>query len=271
MGVLNVTPDSFSDGGVFLEADRALARAQDMIDAGADIIDIGGESSRPGAAPVSVEEELRRVISVVQKLSVISDQLSVRISVDTTKSAVAREALAAGAHIINDISALRFDPEMAGVVRDARAGVILMHLQGDPATMQIEPRYRDVVADVRAFLSDRIAFAESEGIPPAAIAIDPGIGFGKNLEHNLQLLAALDAFTGLGRPLVVGTSRKAFIGKVLKRETPDRIWGTAATVAWAVAHNARVVRVHDVAEMSDVVRMIEAIRGAVEKDSGKLR
>ncbi len=263
MGVLNVTPDSFSDGGKFLDVDRALEHARKMAQAGADIIDVGGESSRPGAEPVGAEEELRRVLPVVEQLR------DLVVSVDTTKSAVAERALAAGARIVNDISALRFDPQMVDVVRDAGAGTVLMHMQGTPQTMQQRPHYDDVVGEVSSFLAERIAFAEARGLKKTQIAVDPGIGFGKTVEDNLRLLARLDVFSSLGCPLLVGTSRKSFINKVLApsgsrtaREADGRLWGTAATVAWAVAHGARILRVHDVAEMSDVVRMIEAVQQA---------
>jgi dihydropteroate synthase len=263
MGVLNVTPDSFSDGGKFLDVDCAVARAREMAQAGADIIDVGGESTRPGAALVSAEEELHRVLPVVERLR------DLVISADTTKAMVAKKALAAGARIVNDVSALRFDPQMVEVVRDAGAGVVLMHMQGTPQTMQQKPRYDEVVVEVRSFLAERIAFAETRGLKKTQIAVDPGIGFGKTVEDNLQLLAHMDEFGSLGCPLLVGTSRKSFIGKVLAplvigsaHETDGRIWGTAATVAWAVAHGARILRVHDVAEMSDVVRMVEAVQRA---------
>ena len=255
-----MTPDSFSDGGKFLDVDRAAAHAREMAQAGADIIDVGGESSRPGAPPVSAEEELRRVLPVVERLR------DLVVSVDTTKAVVAEKALAAGARIVNDISALQFDPRMAEIVRDAGAGVVLMHMQGKPQTMQQEPRYDDVVMEVSSFLVERIAFAEVRGLKKTQIAVDPGIGFGKTVEDNLRLLAHLDEFSSLGCPLLVGTSRKSFIGKVLgdgtSHEADSRLWGTAGTVAWAVAHGARILRVHDVAEMSDVVRMMEAIQQA---------
>ena len=263
MGVLNVTPDSFSDGGKFLEVDRAVEHAREMSQAGADIIDVGGESTRPGAVSVSAEEESRRVLPVIERLR------DTVVSVDTTKASVAEKALAAGARIVNDISALRFDPRMIDVVRDAGAGLVLMHMQGTPQTMQRRPQYGDVVAEARSFLAGRIAFAESRGLKKTQIAVDPGIGFGKTVEHNLQLLARLGEFGLLGCPLLVGTSRKSFIGKVLAppRATPGHeangaLWGTAATIAWAVALGARVVRVHDVAEMADVVRMVEAVKRA---------
>ena len=260
MGVLNVTPDSFSDGGSFLDVSTAVAHARKMAEDGADMIDIGGESTRPGASPVSAEEELRRVLPVVEHLQ------DLVVSVDTTKSIVAEKALAVGARIVNDISALRFDPRMVDVVRDTGAGVVLMHMQGTPQTMQQGPQYGDVVTEVRTFLSQRITFAVSKGVKKSQITVDPGIGFGKTVEHNLQLLARLGEFDSLGCPVVVGTSRKSFLGKVLtatKAKRADaRLWGTAATVGWAVAQGARVVRVHDVAEMLSVVRMVEAIRQA---------
>ena len=254
MGVLNVTPDSFSDGGQYAEPDRAIAHARAMLAAGADLIDVGGESTRPGAAPVAAAEELRRVLSVIERLS------GTVVSVDTTKAEVAARALAAGARIVNDISALRFDPQMARVVSEAGAGLVLMHMQGSPATMQEHPHYDDVVGEVREFLAERIAFAESMGVRKSQIAVDPGIGFGKTVEHNLELLARLDQLRSLGCAVLVGTSRKSFIGKLLGREVGERRWGTAATVAWAVARGANIVRVHDVAEMADVVRMTEALQ-----------
>jgi len=263
MGVLNVTPDSFSDGGKFLGADLAVEYAREMARVGADIIDVGGESTRPGAAPVSAEEEMLRVLPVIERLR------DVVVSVDTTKAVVAEQALAAGARIVNDISALRFDSRMVEVVRDAGAGVVLMHMQGTPQTMQENPHYDDVIAEVRSFLAERVAFAESHGLKKSQIAVDPGIGFGKTVAHNLQMLARLGEFGLLGCPLLVGTSRKSFIGKLLgQREAgrrpgmDGRLWGTAATVAWAVAQGARIVRVHDVAEMTDVVRMVEAVKQA---------
>ncbi len=263
MGVLNVTPDSFSDGGKFGSTDLAVEHAREMARAGADIIDVGGESTRPGAAPVSAEEELRRVLPVIERLR---DWV---VSVDTTKAAVAEQALAAGARIVNDISALRFDSRMIEVVRDTGAGVVLMHMQGTPQTMQQSPHYDDVIAEVRSFLAERIAFAESHGLKKSQIAVDPGIGFGKTVAHNLQILARLGEFSSLGCPLLVGPSRKSFIGKLLNQReagsrpgSDGRLWGTAATVAWAVAQGARIVRVHDVAEMTDVVRMVEAVKQA---------
>jgi dihydropteroate synthase len=261
MGVLNVTPDSFSDGGRFLSADAAVPRARQMAAEGAGIIDVGGESTRPGASPVSNEEECRRVIPVIRQLA------GLVVSVDTMKADVAEQAVAAGARVINDISALRHDPRMIEVARASGAGLVLMHMQGDPQTMQQAPRYADVVAEVRAFLEERIAYAVGKGIERDRIAIDPGIGFGKTVEHNLELLANLDVFTSLGCAVVVGTSRKSFIGRVLDRPPHERMWGTAATVAWAVSRGARIVRVHDVAAMRDVIRMTEAMEAHRRTDA----
>ncbi len=258
MAVLNMTPDSFSDGGRFADVDRAVTRVRELIAAGADMIDVGGESTRPGAAGVSTAEELQRVLPVIEQLTTYHSPLT--ISIDTTKAEVAEKAVAAGARVVNDISALRFDPRMVEVVRDAGAGVVLMHMLGTPQTMQQNPQYDDVVAEVGDFLKERIAWAEAQGIRREQIAVDPGIGFGKTVEHNLQLLGRLEQFQSLGCPIVVGTSRKRFIGNVLGKEVNERVWGTAATVAWAVAHGAGIVRVHDVAEMVEVTRMTEAIK-----------
>lgn len=257
MGVLNVTPDSFSDGGRYLDSGAAVKHALEMVEEGADLIDIGAESSRPGAEPVSEAEELHRLIPVVQE---VCRHVSVPVSVDTTKAAVARAAIEAGAAVVNDISAGQADPAMTGVVAEAGAGLVLMHRQGTPQTMQRAPQYGSVVDDVRDFLRGRMQAAEQAGIAADQILLDPGIGFGKNLEHNLTLLAGLDAFQSLGRPILVGVSRKAFIGEVLGRRTDDRLMGTAAAVAAALLRGARMVRVHDVKAMQDVVRMIHAIQ-----------
>jgi dihydropteroate synthase len=243
MGILNVTPDSFYDGG---RGDH-VARAHAMIAAGADILDIGGESSRPGAQPVSEAEELRRVLPVIQQLPECA------LSIDTTKPGVARQAVAAGARIINDISASLFD-----VARDTGAGLVLMHMQGTPATMQRAPRYDDVVREVRDYLAARVAAACARGVRLSQIAVDPGIGFGKTVEHNLRLLARLDQLRDLGCPILVGASRKSFLGG----EATQRLPGSLAAVAWAVAHGARIVRVHDVAETVAVVRLIEKLTNA---------
>jgi dihydropteroate synthase len=259
MGILNVTPDSFSDGGRYLDPGAALECATTMAGEGADLIDIGAESSRPGAEPVTEAEELRRLIPVVRE---VCRHVAVPVSADTTKAAVAEEAIAAGATIINDISALQADPAMAAVAARTGAGLVLMHRQGTPQTMQQAPRYADVVGDVRDFLRIRLAAAARAGVAEDHVVLDPGIGFGKNLQHNLALLSRLDELLALGRPLLVGVSRKAFIGEVLGRATAERVWGTAAAVAVAVLKGARIVRVHDVTAMRDVVRMVRAIHEA---------
>ena len=259
MGVLNVTPDSFSDGGRFHRVDAAVAHAEQLEAEGADLLDIGGESSRPGARPVSLEEELARVLPVVEALA---GRIRVPLSVDTTKAEVARRSLGAGVDIINDISALCGDPEMAEVIARAEAGLILMHMQGTPATMQDHPAYTAVVEEVRDFLWARVEAAVGAGIDPERIAVDPGLGFGKTCEQSLALLGGLSAFRALGRPLVIGPSRKSFVGSVLDRPLGEREWGTAAAVAAGVLQGAHVIRVHFVAQMRDVARMAQAIRDA---------
>jgi len=256
MGILNVTPDSFSDGGRYVDADAACAHAMAMIEQGADLLDIGAESSKPGAVAIDEEEERRRLLPIVRELC---RRTTMPLSIDTTKAAIAEEALDAGAALINDISALRFDPRMASVVARSGAGVILMHMQGTPATMQRTASYTYVVEDVRAFLAARLEVAQQAGIPRDRILLDPGIGFGKNCEHNVTLLNHLDAFQTLGRPIVVGVSRKAFLGKILGRTIDERLMGTAGAVAVAIMKGARVVRVHDVAPIRDVVKIVEAI------------
>lgn len=265
MGVLNVTPDSFSDGGRYLNPAAAVARAIELVEQGADLLDIGAESSRPGSEPVDEQEELRRLMPVLEE---VCKQVTVPISVDTTKATVAQRALDAGATMINDISALRFDPRMGEVVARAGAGLVLMHMQGTPKDMQQAPHYSDVVEDIRVFLKDRMQIAQQSGIKLARILLDPGIGFGKNLHHNLTLLARLDVLTTLGRPLLVGVSRKAFIGRILERPVDERLMGTAAAVAAAVLKGARVVRVHDVQQMRDVVRIAEAIHSCRQSAIG---
>lgn len=256
MGVLNVTPDSFSDGGRFMNTETALARAMAMIEEGADVIDIGAESSRPGALAIAEEEERRRLIPIVRELC---KRTTVPLSIDTTKATIAEEALDVGAALINDISAFRFDSRMASVVARGGAGAILMHMQGHPTTMQQTARYTYVVEEVRAFLEERLNAAQEAGIRKDRILLDPGIGFGKNCEHNITLLNHLEAFHTLGRPLVIGVSRKAFIGKILGRAVDERLMGTAGAIAIAVMKGARMVRVHDVAPIRDVVRMVETI------------
>ncbi|TAJ07134.1 MAG: dihydropteroate synthase [Nitrospirae bacterium] len=258
MGILNVTPDSFSDGGRFLAPDAAVAHVLDMVEAGADMIDIGAESTRPGAEPVDEPEEIRRLIPVVRE---VCRRITVPVSVDTSKASVARLALEAGAAIINDISALRNDSRMGTVVAESGAGLVLMHRQGTPLTMQQAPAYHDVVAEVRQFLADRVRTALECGISPAQIMLDPGIGFGKNLQHNLTLLARMSELVSLGYPVLVGVSRKAFIGQLLGRPIEQRVMGTAAASTMAILGGARVVRVHDVGEIRDVVTMVDAIRG----------
>jgi dihydropteroate synthase len=259
MGILNVTPDSFSDGGRYLDPHAARDRALAMQDEGADLLDIGGESSRPGAVPVSEEEELRRIIPVLQKLR---GRLHIPVSVDTTKARVAQRALDEGAALINDITALRGDPGMGEVIAASGAACVLMHMQGTPATMQGSPSYADVVCEVCAFLGERLEVACASGIQPEQIILDPGFGFGKNLRHNMTLLAHLDALHPLGRPLMVGVSRKAFIGRTVERDLDERLAGTAGAVAMAVQFGARVIRVHEVAPMRDVIRMVEAVLAA---------
>ena len=255
MGVVNVTPDSFSDGGLYLDPKAAISHGLELAAQGADILDIGGESTRPGADEVAVEEELRRVVPVVAGLA----GLGVEISVDTSKAAVAAAALDAGATIVNDVTALRGDPEMAGLVADRGARVVLMHMAGDPRTMQVNPEYADVVAEVRDFLDARLAAAVAAGIEESRIWLDPGIGFGKTAQHNFELLRGLDQLVALGRPVLVGTSRKSFIGRADGSRTDDRLGGTIATSILAAAAGAAVLRVHDVREMADALKLASAV------------
>jgi dihydropteroate synthase len=264
MGVLNVTPDSFSDGGRFLDPRAAVAHAVEMAEAGAEIVDVGGESSRPGATPVPVDEELRRVLPVIRECV---RELGVRValSIDTTKAEVARQALNAGAVIVNDISAGRFEPALLAVAARAGAGVVLMHMQGTPQTMQSAPRYADVVSEVTGFLQERLAAVRAAGVGDEQIVVDPGIGFGKTLEHNLELLAQLGEFAALGRPVLVGTSRKSFIGRLLDKDVDQRLAGTLATVAWCATRGANVVRVHDVRETAQVLRVIDELRRKADR------
>jgi dihydropteroate synthase len=262
MGVLNVTPDSFSDGGQFSSIERALARAEEMICEGADILDIGGESTRPGAEMVSAEEEIRRVLPVIKELSKSSN---IPISIDTTKAAVARAALEAGAEIINDISGLHFEPPLADVAASARAGLILMHSRGDAGMMhRLEP-VPDIMAEVTNSLRQSIVEAERRGVPHECIALDPGIGFSKSFEQNVELIARLDelalAFTQF--PILIGTSRKSFLGHLLDgAPANERLHGTMATVAAAVLRGAHIVRVHDVSAAVETVRVVDTIKGA---------
>jgi dihydropteroate synthase len=253
-----VTPDSFSDGGLFLNPQAAIRHGQEMAATGADVLDIGGESTRPGAEAVVAAEELERVAPVVEGLR----GAGVPISIDTSKLAVAEAALAAGAEIVNDVTALRAEPELAGLCADRGAAVVLMHMQGTPRTMQEDPRYDDVVDDVRAFLEERLAFAVAEGVPEGRIWLDPGIGFGKTLEHNLELLRRLRELTELGRPLVVGASRKGFIGTITGKPVEERLGGTIASCVLAFKEGAEMLRVHDIAEVREALTVAEAILGS---------
>jgi dihydropteroate synthase len=255
MGIVNVTPDSFSDGGLFLEPDRAIAHARGLVAEGADLLDVGGESTRPGARAVSAEEEFQRVGPVLEGLR----DAAVPISIDTSKVAVAAAALDAGAEIVNDVTALRSEPELAALCAERDCGVLLMHMQGTPRTMQDNPVYDDVVDDVLAFLGERIEFATAEGIAQERIWIDPGIGFGKTVDHNLELLRRIGELRALGRPIVIGTSRKSFIGRLTGREVDDRLGGTVASNVLALRAGADVLRVHDVAEVRQAVRVAQAI------------
>ena len=258
MGIVNVTPDSFSDGGAFFDFEAARSQALALAAAGADIIDIGGESTRPGADPVSLAEEEVRTVPLIESLAADVD---VPISIDTYKSGIALKALDAGASIVNDISALRFDPDLAGLAAERGVPVILMHMQGMPRNMQDNPIYDDVVGDISRFLRGQAAFAREQGIDPDKILVDPGIGFGKTVEHNLEIVRRIEEFKSLGYPVVLGTSRKRFIGSVLDRDVTQRLLGTAATVAFSIARGIDIVRVHDVAEMMEVVRMADAVAG----------
>jgi len=257
MGILNVTPDSFSDGGRYLDPQLAFEHAQAMIEAGADIIDVGAESTRPGAVPLSEEDEILRLGPL---LSLLGKHIDVPISVDTQKASVARFVLDLGAVMINDVSALCHDDRMGTVIAQARAGVVLMHMQGTPQTMQQCCTYANVVDDVKAFLTDRIHVAHTFGIEADQIIVDPGIGFAKNTEQSLMLLRGLHGLKELGRPILVGISNKSFIGHVLDRPVRERMMGTAAVVAASMFNGASIVRVHDVGRMKDVVRMVDAVK-----------
>jgi dihydropteroate synthase len=256
MGIVNVTPDSFADGGRYLDPAAAVAHGLELAAEGADLLDVGGESTRPGAADVEEAVELERVLPVVEGVASATD---VPVSIDTRKAAVAAAALAAGATMVNDVSAGRDDPDLLGVAAEAGAAVVLMHMQGTPATMQDDPRYGDVLAEVEAFLQERCVAAEAAGVAREALVVDPGIGFGKRDEHNYALLGGLARLTRLGHPVLVGTSRKGFIGRALDLPVGERLEGSAAAVVWAVERGARIVRVHDVAPMVRTVRMTEAL------------
>lgn len=257
MGVVNVTPDSFSDGGLYLDPEAAIAHGRELAAAGAEILDVGGESTRPGAEAVSQDEELRRVIPVIEGL--VATQA--RVSVDTSKAAVAGAALEAGAAIVNDVTALRGDPEMAALCAERGATVVLMHMRGKPQTMQDDPRYEDVVAEVKAFLAERLEAVVAAGIDEDDVWLDPGIGFGKTAAHNMELLRRLGELRDLGRPLVIGTSRKSFIGKLDGSAAGERLGGTIASSVLAAAEGAAVLRVHDVAEVRQALAVATAILG----------
>lgn len=256
MGIVNVTPDSFSDGGAYFSTRKAVDHVLAMCEAGADIVDVGAESTRPGAQAVDADTERRRVIPVIETLS---DRIEQPISIDTSKAEVARDALAAGAQIINDVTGFTGDEDMPAVAADSGAAVIVMHMRGNPRSMQRHPRYRDIMSEITAYLRGCIERAVKAGVKESQIVVDPGIGFGKTVSHNLEIMRRMHEFRSLGRPVLVGSSRKSFIGKVLDAPMDRRLWGTAATVCWAVAHGASVVRVHDVREAVDVVRMTEAM------------
>jgi dihydropteroate synthase len=255
MGIVNVTPDSFSDGGLYLDAEAAIAHGKELAADGADVLDIGGESTRPGAADVSAEEELRRTQPVVGALADAGHD----VSIDTSKASVAKAALEAGASIVNDVTAFRGDPEIAALCADWDCDVVLMHMLGSPRTMQDDPRYDDVVDDVKAFLTERVEHAVGAGIAEERIWIDPGIGFGKTLEHNLEILRRLGELRDLGRPIIVGTSRKRFIGAITGREADERIGGTVASNVLALLNGADAFRVHDVAEVKEALDVAEAL------------
>jgi dihydropteroate synthase len=268
MGILNVTPDSFSDGGRFLDPAAAVAHGRMLAGEGADILDVGGESTRPGAEPVPAQEEMRRVLPVIEALA--SEDLGAKVSVDTYKADVASAALAAGAGMINDVSAFRAEPEMAGLVAQSGADCCLMHMLGEPRTMQEDPRYEDVVDDVRAFLEERLEFALREGVVPERIMLDPGIGFGKTEAHNLELLRRLPELSTLGAPIVIGTSRKAFLGRIIARsagaaepvEASQRLAGTIASNVMAYERGASVFRVHEVGPVREALSVAAATLGA---------
>ena len=260
MGVVNVTPDSFSDGGLFLNPEAAIAHGRELAAQGADLLDVGGESTRPGAEAVSAEEERARIEPVVAALASEAGA-GVPVSIDTSKASVAEAALDAGAGIVNDVTALRGDADLAGLCADRGCGVVLMHMLGNPRTMQDDPSYRDVVDDVKAFLAERVQAAVAAGIDEARIFVDPGIGFGKTLDHNLELLRRLGELRELGRPVVVGTSRKSFIGKLTGRDVDERLGGTIASNVLAVLGGADVVRGHDVLELRQAIDVAEAIVG----------
>ncbi len=263
MGVINVTPDSFSDGGKHLDPEVAVASGLRMIEQGADIVDVGGESTRPGSAPIGLQEELRRVLPVIR--GICSARSDAVVSIDTRRSKVASAAIEIGASIVNDVAGFRDDPRSLDVAQEAGAAVVIMHMLGQPNTMQQEIQYHSFPDDIYAFFRERIEFAENKGIPPENIVIDPGIGFGKTFDHNLEILKDLGRFRSLDAPLLVGSSRKAFIGRILDKEVHERDTGTMATVAAAVMNGAHIVRVHNVKQAVETVRVIDAVkRGRIE-------
>ncbi len=257
MGILNITPDSFSDGGSFFDAQSILRQAERLLADGADIIDIGGESTRPFAESVAEAEELRRVIPAIQVVRSLSAEIP--ISIDTTKATVARAALAAGATMLNDISALRHDPEMIKVTQEHDCPVIIMHMQGTPGDMQVNPHYADVIGEICAFFQERTAWMQTQGIRPERIILDPGIGFGKTLEHNLMILRNISMFKALGFPVLIGHSRKSFLGKLLGLQIEERDWATAVVSTFCTRQDADMLRVHDVAKTVAAVRLAEAL------------
>ncbi|QJA06922.1 dihydropteroate synthase [Thermosulfurimonas marina] len=259
MGILNVTPDSFSDGGLYYDLEAALRRAERLLAEGADILDVGGESTRPFAEPVPEEEELRRVIPVIEEIRRRFPEIP--LSIDTYKARVAEEALSAGADLVNDVSALRFDPRMSEVIARRRPPVILMHMKGTPQTMQLDPTYEDLLGEIRAFLEERARLVESLGVPREGIILDPGIGFGKTFEHNLTLIRACKLFKEIGYPVLYGPSRKAFLGEILGKEARERDLGTAAVVAYLALQGADLVRVHNVGLCREVLKVLEALEG----------
>jgi dihydropteroate synthase len=262
MGIVNVTPDSFSDGGQHATTETAVAHAEKLLEEGADILDIGGESTRPGALPVPLEEELRRVVPVIKELA---KRTAVPLSVDTYKAEVARQSCAVGASIINDVTGLLGDKDMVQVAQDAKAGLIVMHMQNTPATMQVNPHYKDVVKEVGEFFRRRLEALEESGIPKQRIVLDPGIGFGKTVAHNLSLLARLEAFQKLGLPVLLGASRKGFMGKLLNRELSQRLPASLAVVCFTrMKQSAQIFRVHDVQATCDVLKVIEALESSGE-------
>jgi dihydropteroate synthase len=264
MGIVNVTPDSFSDGGRWLAPEAAVEHGLALAAQGADLLDVGGESTRPGAAPVDAAEETARVVPMIRRLAAETD---VPVSVDTSKAAVFEAAAGAGASMLNDVSALEGDERMAAAAAAAGVAVVLMHMRGTPRSMQRDPWYADVVTEVAEYLAGRCRAAEAAGIAPESVLVDPGIGFGKTLAHNLELLGRLRELRGLGRPILVGTSRKSFLGSLLDADAGARAWGTAASVAAAVAAGASVVRVHDVAEMTEVACVADAVAGGGADDA----